>query len=155
MIYDPVNKKNPPDIDRHTEAESRTKKLLIGLICIMFSVFLFEFLDPAGSIHQLLFSSIKRMAGGTDLDVNLLFHGAELKLFATGAFGLNFMIFRMDIRSHDFHGLQKNFQNGLITAGNNPKQNILQSRQYFLNKKRNYSAAPHLRTIRPPHIARL
>jgi hypothetical protein len=75
-------------------------KLFLVFFGKMLGVLLFEFLDAAGGIHQLLFAGEKRMAGGTDFYMDFLADGAQLKLAAARAFRRDFMIRWMDIWFH-------------------------------------------------------
>jgi hypothetical protein len=63
-------------------------------------IFFHELLHPAGGIDQLLLAGEERMAGGADLDPDLLFHGADLHFVAAGAFGLYLVVFWMDVTFH-------------------------------------------------------
>ena len=47
----------------------------LGLGRRALAVFLVEFLDAAGGIEDLLLAGIERMAGGADLDMQVLDHG--------------------------------------------------------------------------------
>ncbi len=78
------------------------KKSLLFVFLIELGVFLFEFLNPAGSIDQFLFAGEERMTGGTDFNLHFTVDGAELKLIAAGTDSIDFMVFWMDIRFHFF-----------------------------------------------------
>lgn len=82
-----------------------------ALLCLflgkMLGVFLLELFNTTSSINQFLFTSEKRMAGRTDLNVYAFIHRAQFNFITTGTFCLDFMIFRMDIRFHWILSLQR------------------------------------------------
>jgi hypothetical protein len=67
---------------------------------LKFLIFFAEPFDSAGRIYQFLFSGKKRMAFGTDFDMNIGLCGSNLKIVATGAFDDRFCIRRMNRRFH-------------------------------------------------------
>lgn len=71
------------------------------------TVFLFEFIYPAGGVHQpALIASVKRMAFGTDFHADIGFCGAHLKFIATGASSIGFGILGMNLLFHGFTSLR-------------------------------------------------
>jgi hypothetical protein len=67
------------------------------------AIFLVELLDTAGGVDDFLRAGIKRMAFGTDFDVQRLSHGGPgLEGIATAAGDGKFVILRMDIGFHVF-----------------------------------------------------
>ena len=74
----------------------------LGCFCIFgFLIFLGEFLDPSGSVHKFLLARVKRMAGGTNFNMDVLHRGTDINLIATGAHKGGFMIFRMNLSFHN------------------------------------------------------
>ncbi len=72
---------------------------------LKFRIFFAEPFDSARRIYQLLFSSKKRMAFGTDFDMNIGLCGSNNKIVATGAFDDRFCIRRMNRSFHYFDEL--------------------------------------------------
>lgn len=66
----------------------------------MFGVFLLELLNPPGSIHQLLLSGEKGMAGRTDFHLYFGINRAKFYCMPAGTFCHNLMIFWMNFWFH-------------------------------------------------------
>lgn len=65
------------------------------------AVLLAESFHAAGAIHDFLFAGIKRVAGGTNLNIKIVAQGrARGEGVAAGASDLNFLIFRVDAGFH-------------------------------------------------------
>ena len=80
---------------------------LRALLCEMLGVFFLEFFNTTSCINQLLLAGEKRMAGRTDFNFNALVDRAQFYLVTAGAFCLDLMILRMDVRFHCILGLQR------------------------------------------------
>jgi len=65
-----------------------------------FAVSLFESLDAAGGVHDLLLTGIERMAVGTNFNVDFRNRGAGLKSVTAGAGNRTLNIFGMDSLFH-------------------------------------------------------
>lgn len=63
-------------------------------------IFFAEPFNSAGRVYQFLFSGKKRMAFGTDFDMNIGLCGSNLKIVATRTFNNSFRIRRMNRRFH-------------------------------------------------------
>jgi len=73
------------------------------LVCRFFAVFLAEFLDPSGGIHDFLFASIERVTVRAHFNVQRLAHGGTgLESIAATARHGDFLITRVNFC---FHGL--------------------------------------------------
>jgi len=68
------------------------------------AVFLIEFVHTAGAIHDLLFTSVERMALRANFNVEFGFaHGRFSGEFVTARAGnIDFMVVRMNFRFHSF-----------------------------------------------------
>ncbi len=76
--------------------ENDGMSLFIGLEVIL----AFKFIDSSGSVQDLLFAGVKRMADVADIDVHRAFGGAGLKGIATGADHVHLFVFGMDSLFH-------------------------------------------------------
>ena len=65
-----------------------------------FAVFFHKFLDPAGGVYQFLFTGEKRVAAGTDLDLNLVIDRTHFYLAAASTGSNDFIVFRMNVFFH-------------------------------------------------------
>lgn len=70
---------------------------------IVSAVFLFEFIDSAGGIHEFLFAGIERMAYRADFHVDIRLRRAGRELVAATAFDFGFRVFWMDAFFHFSH----------------------------------------------------
>jgi hypothetical protein len=73
----------------------------LGCLCAGLAVFLAEFLNAAGGVHDLLGAGVERVALGADFNVQRLAHGgAGCELVAAATVYGDFLVFRMDIGFH-------------------------------------------------------
>jgi hypothetical protein len=85
---------------RSGRQDRKGEELLLVLFFEVVFIFFHEFLNPAGGIDQFLLAGEEGMTGRADLDPDLFFHGADLHFVAAGTFGLDLMIFWMDVAFH-------------------------------------------------------
>lgn len=70
------------------------------LLLVLHTVLLQEFLNTAFGVNDLLLAGEKRMAGGANLDVNVLTGRSRFDDITTGAGNRGVKIFRMDTGFH-------------------------------------------------------
>jgi hypothetical protein len=74
----------------------REEKLLLAVTAL-------EFVHSSAGIHDFLLAGIKRMAGGTHVQMNFVFGvgGSGSELVAAATFHVDFMVFGMNIWPHE------------------------------------------------------
>lgn len=84
-------------------------ELLLVFLGEVLGVFFIELLNPPCRVDKLLLAGKKRMACGTDLDMNLLFDRSEFKFAAAGALCHYLVVLRVYVGFHCLRCLRKTF----------------------------------------------
>ena len=69
----------------------------------MVSVALLELLDAPGGVDQLLLPGKEGMTGRADLDLHLRHDGTQFDFIATGTYGFNLIVFRVNTFFHSYY----------------------------------------------------
>ena len=80
--------------------------LVVPLLRKVLGITLLELLDSTCGVDELLLAGEERVAGGADLNFNLVQYGTELELGATGTGCRNLFIIRMNVGFHNSLVLQ-------------------------------------------------